>query len=69
MSTHTGCSAEGSECSYEIENLNPNASYAILVVAANSATDDPMCVSNVTVLGSRYLVMVVGTEDAITVGE
>jgi hypothetical protein len=35
------------------------------VVAANSATDDPECISDITLLGSRYLVMVVGTEDAI----
>ena len=60
-----GCNAEGSECSYEITSLKPNSPYAILVVSGNSATDDPECVSNVTVLGSRYLVMVVGTEDAI----
>jgi hypothetical protein len=60
-----GCNAEGSECSYEITSLKPNSPYAILVVSGNSATNDPECVSNVTVLGSRYLVMVVGTEDAI----
>jgi hypothetical protein len=30
-------------------------------VSGNSATNDPECVSNITVLGSRYLVMVVGT--------
>ena len=50
-----------SECNYELANLNSSSPYAILVVSGNSATDDPECVSNVTVLGSRYLVMVVGT--------
>ena len=38
------------------------------MVAANSATDDPDCVYNITVLGSRYLVLVVGTEDAAVRG-
>ena len=38
--------------------------YSILIVAANSATDDPETVVDVTPLGSRYLVLVVGTEDA-----
>jgi hypothetical protein len=59
------CNAESSECRYEITSLKPNSPYAILVVSGNSATNDPECVSNITVLGSRYLVMVVGTEDAI----
>ena len=62
---YTGCNAEGSECSYEITSLKPNSPYAILVVSGNSATNDSECVSNITVLGSRYLVMIVGTEDAI----
>jgi hypothetical protein len=49
------------ECNYELANLNSSSPYAILVVSGNSATNDPECVSNITVLGSRYLVMVVGT--------
>ena len=60
-----GCNAEGSECRYRFESLKANTPYAILVVSGNSATDDPECLFNVTVLGSRYLVMVVGTEDAV----
>ena len=65
LSIPPGCNAEGSECRYRIESLNANTPYAILVVSGNSATDDPECLFNVTVLGSRYLVMVVGTEDAV----
>ena len=51
-------------CRYSVTGLDENTPYALLVVAANSATDDPQCVTDITLLDSRYLVLVVGTEDA-----
>ena len=62
-SLSTGCS-DGGDCRYTVTGLDANSSYSILIVAANSATDDPETVVDVTPLGSRYLVLVVGTEDA-----
>ena len=62
---YTDCEG-GSKCRYTLTGLEANTPYSILIVAANSATDDPECIDDVTILGSRYLVLVVGTEDAKT---
>ena len=51
-------------CRYSVTGLDENTPYALLVVAANFATDDPQCVTDITLLDSRYLVLVLGTEDA-----
>ena len=53
----------GTECSYVIKGLDPDTPYSVLVVAANSATDDPNCIDDVTILGSRYLVFIVGADE------
>ena len=60
---NTACNGD-EQCSNKITGLDENKPYAILIVAANSATDDPECITNITILDCRYLVLVVGTEDA-----
>ena len=60
---YTDCES-GTKCRYTLTGLEANTPYGVLIVAANSATDDPECIEDVTVLGSRYLVLVVGTKDA-----
>lgn len=51
------------KCSYKITGLDPQSPYGVLLVAANSATDDSTCINDTTTLGSRYLVFIVGTDD------
>ena len=62
--SHADCATTEKDCRYSVTGLDENTPYALLVVAANSATDDPQCVTDITLLDSRYLVLVVGTEDA-----
>jgi hypothetical protein len=56
----------GTKCRFTLTGLDANTPYGVLIVAANSATNDDECIDDVTLLGSRYLVLVVGTEDAKT---
>ena len=62
--SHADCATTEKDCRYSVTGLDENTPYALLVVAANSATDDPQCVTDITLLDSRYLVLDVGTEDA-----
>ena len=54
---------------YKVTTLDPETPYSLLVVAANNATDDPSTISNITLLGGRFLAFVVGTDKAATESE
>ena len=56
----------GTKCTFTLKGLDENTPYAVLIVAANSATEDANCIEDITILGSRYLVLVARTKDAKT---